>query len=160
MVVATVKEQNSKDGTLTGWLVNGNINVPNHASNSDYHSVQAFIADGGLVSPMYIDAEILDNAKTKKIAEIDASTKVAIITKAGDETKQRNQLMLGELLLRKESKGTATLNESAMLDAMETMALEVATLRDTGNAREASVGSIIVDTNTTLAQALVAIEGI
>ena len=84
-------------------------------------------------------AKLLQDAKDAKIKAIDAATMDAIVTLAGDEAKQRNRLMLGQILSRKESNGTATAEEITQLNALEAMALEVEGLRITGNAREAEV---------------------
>lgn len=49
-----------------GFLVNGNLNVPNDPNNMYYCKVQQWIAEGGVVDPEFSLAEI----KAKKIAEI------------------------------------------------------------------------------------------
>tara|TARA_R110000737_G_C14185611_1_gene414318 strand:+ start:199 stop:507 length:309 start_codon:yes stop_codon:yes gene_type:complete len=62
MTIETVKIQGE------GWLVNGNMSVPNSAGNSDYHDVQEWIAEGNTPDPEYTDAEKAANAQ----AEINA----------------------------------------------------------------------------------------
>ena len=57
MTIETVKIQGE------GWLVNGNMSVPNSGSNSDYHDVQDWIAEGNTPDPEYTDAEIAANAQ-------------------------------------------------------------------------------------------------
>jgi len=46
-----------------GWLVNSTMFVPNAVGNSDYHSVQEWIANGNTPEPEYTDAEIAANAQ-------------------------------------------------------------------------------------------------
>jgi hypothetical protein len=57
MTIETVKIQGD------GWLVNGSMSVPNSGSNSDYHDVQEWIAEGNTPDPEYTDAEIAANAQ-------------------------------------------------------------------------------------------------
>ena len=57
MTISTVKLQNS------GWLVNGNMSVPNDPDNRDCADVLAWIAEGNTPAPEFTDAEIAANAQ-------------------------------------------------------------------------------------------------
>ena len=50
MTIETVKIQHN------GWLVNGNMSVPNDTGNRDYHDVQEWISEGNTAVP----TDILD----------------------------------------------------------------------------------------------------
>ena len=52
MTIETVKIQHN------GWLVNGNMSVPNDTGNRDYHDVQEWISEGNTPDPEFTDAEI------------------------------------------------------------------------------------------------------
>jgi hypothetical protein len=80
-MIETVKQQNN------GYLVNGNMSVPNDERNTDCQAVLQWIADGGLVEPEFT-AEELD---TKRIADIKATAKQKILS-VMSEDKQRNSL--------------------------------------------------------------------
>lgn len=54
----------------SGFIVNDSMSVPNNPANSDYQTIQQWIVDGGIVEPEFTDAELLQNAKDKKIGEI------------------------------------------------------------------------------------------
>ncbi len=56
--IQTVKLQDN------GYLVNGNIFVPNAPGNKDYQAIQEWIALGNIPAPQYSEEEVL--AKTKK----------------------------------------------------------------------------------------------
>ena len=57
MTILTVKLQNS------GWLVNGNMSVPNDPDNRHRADVLAWIAEGNTPAPEFTDAEIAANAQ-------------------------------------------------------------------------------------------------
>jgi len=59
MTISTVKLQNS------GWLVNGNMSVPNDPANRDCQDVLAWISEGNTPAPQYTDAEIAANAQSE-----------------------------------------------------------------------------------------------
>jgi len=46
-----------------GWLVNGNMSVPDASGNRDYIEVQAWIAAGNTADPEFTDAQISANAQ-------------------------------------------------------------------------------------------------
>lgn len=67
MQINTVKLQTH------GYVVNGNLFIPNDPANADYASVQEWIANGGVVSPEFTSQELLDKAKdvaTRRIKEL------------------------------------------------------------------------------------------
>ena len=57
MIIETVKLQDS------GYLVNGNMSVPNDPANRHYVMVQEWIAEGNTPAPEFTDAEIAANAQ-------------------------------------------------------------------------------------------------
>ena len=59
MTISTVKLQNS------GWLVNGNMSVPNDPANRDCADVLVWIAEGNTPAPEFTDAEIAANAQAE-----------------------------------------------------------------------------------------------
>tara|TARA_R110000782_G_scaffold5557_2_gene19211 strand:+ start:508 stop:816 length:309 start_codon:yes stop_codon:yes gene_type:complete len=59
MTINTVKIQGE------GWLVNGNMSVPNSAGNSDYHKVQEWIAEGNTPEPEFTNEENSKNAQAE-----------------------------------------------------------------------------------------------
>ena len=61
-MITSVKIQTS-DGTLSGYLVNGNMSVPNDKGNRDYQEVQEWIAEGNTPEPEFTQAEIDANAQ-------------------------------------------------------------------------------------------------
>lgn len=66
MIINTVKELENS------YLVNDSTNVPKAIGNSDYQKVQEWIAEGNTPDPEFTEAEILQNAKDAKIAELEA----------------------------------------------------------------------------------------
>ena len=65
MNIETVKLQDS------GYLINGNMSVPNDPANRHYVMVQEWIAEGNTPAPEFTDAEIAANAQ----AEINATSR-------------------------------------------------------------------------------------
>jgi len=63
MDIKTVKLQTS------GYLINGNMNVPNDPANRHYVMVQEWIAEGNTPAPEFTDAEIAANAQSKVNSE-------------------------------------------------------------------------------------------
>jgi len=63
MTIETVKLQSS------GYLINGNMNVPNDPANRHYVMVQEWIAEGNTPAPEFTDAEIAANAQAKVNSE-------------------------------------------------------------------------------------------
>jgi len=59
MTIETVKLQNS------GWLVNGNMSVPNDPANTDCKDVLEWIEEGNTPTPEFTDAEIAANAQAE-----------------------------------------------------------------------------------------------
>ena len=49
----------------SGWLVNGNMSVPNDPANRHCADVLAWIAEGNTPAPQYTDAEIAANAQAE-----------------------------------------------------------------------------------------------
>lgn len=105
-----------------------------------------------------LDLITLDNAKTKRIAEIDAQTGLAIEALVGDNNKQKDLLAESIYLSRLEVKGTITLDQSARLDELEALNIQVGNLKYNGNNREKIVA--LVELVTTLEEAILEIEGI
>ena len=54
----------------SGWLVNGNMSVPNDPANRDCADVLAWIAEGNTPDAQYTDAEIAANTQ----AELNATS--------------------------------------------------------------------------------------
>ena len=54
----------------SGWLVNGNMSVPNDPANGHCGNILEWIADGNTPAPQYTEAEIAANAQ----AEINATS--------------------------------------------------------------------------------------
>ena len=54
----------------SGWLVNGNMGVPNDPANRDCADVLAWIAEGNTPAPEFTDAEIAANTQ----AELNATS--------------------------------------------------------------------------------------
>ena len=48
----------------SGWLINGNMSVPNDPANRHCADVLAWIAEGNTPAPEYTDAEIAVNAQS------------------------------------------------------------------------------------------------
>ena len=48
----------------SGWLVNGNMSVPNDPANRHCADVLAWIAEGNTPAPEYTDVEIASNAQS------------------------------------------------------------------------------------------------
>ena len=48
----------------SGWLINGNMSVPNDPANRDCADVLQWIAEGNTPAPQYTDAEIAANAQS------------------------------------------------------------------------------------------------
>lgn len=70
MNIKTVKDlQNS-------YLVNNSTTVPKDTSNSDYQTVQDWIAEGNTPDPEFTAAELLQNAKQDKIKEIQTAKEI------------------------------------------------------------------------------------
>ena len=64
MTIETVKLQTS------GYLINGNMGVPNDPANRHYVMVQEWIAqEGNTPAPEFTDAEIVANAQSKVNSE-------------------------------------------------------------------------------------------
>ena len=57
MTITTVKLQES------GYLINGNMSVPNDPANRHCADVLAWIEEGNIPTPQYTDAEIAANAQ-------------------------------------------------------------------------------------------------
>jgi len=57
MTILTCKLQTS------GYLINGNMSVPNDPANRHYVMVQEWIAEGNTPAPEFTDAEIAANAQ-------------------------------------------------------------------------------------------------
>jgi len=59
MTITTVKLQES------GWLVNGNMSVPNDPANRHCVNILEWIAEGNTPAPQYTEAEIAANAQAQ-----------------------------------------------------------------------------------------------
>ena len=57
-------------GDLTGYLVNGSINVPLDSNNRLYKQIQKWMANGGSIEPAYTEEEIFELVKKQKLSEI------------------------------------------------------------------------------------------
>ena len=63
--ITSCKSQTDFEGNASGWLVNGNMSVPNDPANRDCADVLAWIAEGNTPAPEYTDAEIAANAQAE-----------------------------------------------------------------------------------------------
>jgi len=63
MTILTCKLQDS------GYLINGNMSVPNDPANRHYVMVQEWIVEGNTPAPEFTDAEIAANAQAKVNSE-------------------------------------------------------------------------------------------
>lgn len=55
-----------------GYLLNSSNYIPEDQSNSDYRSIQKWISEGGIIEPEFSEKELLEKAKSTKIAQINA----------------------------------------------------------------------------------------
>jgi hypothetical protein len=70
-----------------GWLINGNILVPDAPGNIERESVIAWIASGNIPEPEFTDAELLVNAKSAKLSEVTAEYNASISALIGGTDK-------------------------------------------------------------------------
>lgn len=54
-----------------GYLVNGTTLVPKAEGNTDYEAVKKWIASGGVVGAEFSSSQLLEQAKAKKLQEIE-----------------------------------------------------------------------------------------
>lgn len=80
-MIESVKAQNN------GWLVNGNMSVPNDERNSDCQAVLVYIAEGGIVDDEFTAEEL----EAQRIAGIKAEARMKILSVMGEDA-QRNSL--------------------------------------------------------------------
>jgi hypothetical protein len=66
MEITSVKIQSN------GWLLNGNMLVPNVSGNIEREAILAWIAEGNTPEPEFTDAELKANATAKAIADAKA----------------------------------------------------------------------------------------
>lgn len=83
--ITTVKETRDEAGALTGWVVDGNLHVPDAPGNRYANAVQQWIADGNVPEPFRTEAEQAA-ARSVKIKQLAHSKIMAI----APEWKQRN----------------------------------------------------------------------
>ena len=75
--ITSVKAQVGSDlTTVTGYLVNGEWNVPASEGNRHYREIQAWINAGGSVTPAYTEAEIND-IRAKQTKDDERETEAA-----------------------------------------------------------------------------------
>jgi len=72
MSIKTVKKQGD------GYLVNGDIFVPNDGANRQYQEVQSFIKNGGIVEDEFSPQEIVAKIVSDKKVEIDTAYRDAL----------------------------------------------------------------------------------
>ena len=95
----------------------------------------------------------LQEAKDAKILAIDTQTSVDIELLVGDNNKQKAKIAEHAMLVRKEAKGTATLEEIARIDELEGLNIQIEQMKIDGNAREALVAAVTITTDLTTALA-------
>ena len=66
MEITSVKLQQN------GWVLNGNMFVPNSSGNRERESIIAWISEGNTPDAEFTDAELLEQAKATKLAEAKA----------------------------------------------------------------------------------------
>jgi hypothetical protein len=81
--------------------------------------------------------------KEAKCSEIDAETAKAIILLAGDDTKQRNLTAKAVQLTLKVAQGSISTEESAKLDALNSLFNQIEQLRAEGNTKEAKIKAAV-----------------
>ena len=79
MEILTVKLQDD------GYLVNGNISVPDAEDNGHYHMVQAWIEEGNTPEPQYTQEELNTIAGSEaKQTKLKALSKITVTTSNGN----------------------------------------------------------------------------
>ena len=63
--ITSCKLQSDFEGNAIGWLVNGNMSVPNSRPNRHCADVLAWIAEGNTPAPEFTDAEIAANTQAE-----------------------------------------------------------------------------------------------
>jgi hypothetical protein len=66
-MINTIKNQGN------GWLVNGNMSVPNDPRNTDCQEVLAYIADGGIVEDEFTPEELTAQAAAERIQALQST---------------------------------------------------------------------------------------
>jgi hypothetical protein len=70
-----------------GWLLNGTMSVPDAPGNSEREAILKWIAAGNVPEPQFTDAELLVQAKTKKLSEITNTYNVDVSNLVGNVDK-------------------------------------------------------------------------
>jgi len=79
MEILTVKIQSN------GWLLNGNMSVPDASGNRERESIVAWISEGNTPEPEFSDSELLVQAQqVAKQAKIEALASVKVTTTSGN----------------------------------------------------------------------------
>jgi len=78
MEILTVKIQSN------GWLLNGNMSVPDASGNRERESIVAWISEGNIPEPEFSDAELLEQAQqVAKKEKIEALASIKVTTTSG-----------------------------------------------------------------------------
>jgi len=78
MEILTVKIQSN------GWLLNGNMSVPNASGNREREAIIAWISEGNTPEPEFADSELLVQAKASKLAEATATYNTSVTALVGN----------------------------------------------------------------------------
>jgi hypothetical protein len=76
--ITSVKEQKN------GWILNGNISVPDIPGNMEREAIIAWIANGNTPDQQFTAAELLSQAKIDKLEEVTKAYKAAVAALIGN----------------------------------------------------------------------------
>jgi len=67
-----------------GWLLNGNMSVPNASGNREREAIVAWISEGNTPEPEFSEEELLVQAKASKLAEVTATYNTSVTALVGN----------------------------------------------------------------------------
>jgi hypothetical protein len=66
-----------------GWLLNGNISVPDASGNMEREAIIKWIAEGNIPEPEFTETELLSKAKASKLSEVTATYNASVSALVG-----------------------------------------------------------------------------